>query len=663
MVNKKRSIYFFLMLFVALFVSSCSTDKSTELPPETAAVTILLSTSDGGSAIGATVLLENHNAVDRYQLTATSSEVVFPEIVYGTYNLIIRHIGYVDYIQGPFAVQSNSTTRYTTLMSNEGDLLTGTLSIALSTDNQGSVVGAAVRLNHQNGVNNYFQTATGNTVVFSEVTYGIYEVVVEHIGYKNFVYSPILVQTTSVNHAIELISDGTEPPPHTAIVNINLSTNDGGSVIGSIILLENHDGVTSYHQSAAGSDVVFTGVNYGTYSVIIRHTGYNDYIHSPFLIQSSTVNHAAILVSAGDLTSTVTIHLSTDDGGSVMWALVILENHNGINTYTRTATSDVLTFVDIPFGIYTLIVNHTGYESYSFNPLNVDSSSISHSLTLISEGGGDLTASVRINLSTSDGGSIFGANVKLENQNGTEIYQQTATNSEVLFSEVVYGTYKVNVLHTGYQEYTHNNLIVESESVEHEVYLVSTSIGIGDKITFGIYDWVVLDIQDGKALIMCENLTEQRLYHHTNTEVTWESSSLRAYLNGEFFNSAAFSNNDRSRIVEVNNINGNNQWYGTNGGANTNDRIFILSVAQVVHYFGDSGQLDDRPLGVWYIDDQFSQNRIATLNATPASWWLRSPGDNQLRAIYVHHAGNIFMDGYNVSSESLGVRPALWLEW
>jgi len=103
----------------------------------------------------------------------------------------------------------------------------------------------------------------------------------------------------------------------------------------------------------------------------------------------------------------------------------------------------------------------------------------------------------------------------------------------------------------------------------------------GGKIQFGGYDWFALDKQDGKTLIITEKVIDKRPYHHEETEITWETSDMRKYLNGEFYDS--FSEADRARIIEVTNENPDNPWYGTSGGNQTTDRIFLLSI--------DGGQL------------------------------------------------------------------------
>ena len=184
---------------------------------------------------------------------------------------------------------------------------------------------------------------------------------------------------------------------------------------------------------------------------------------------------------------------------------------------------------------------------------------------------------------------------------------------------------------------------------------------IGEIIQFGAYTWQILDIQGGRALVVSENIIEQRQYHTSWPDITWADCSLRAYLNDEFYNSNAFTDADRARIVQVTNVNEDNQWYGTDGGANTQDRIFILSIAEVVKYFGDSGQLDNRPSGAQWIIDQYSLNRIATYNGTATLWWQRSPGLYNVRAAFVDEEGDLCIAGFRVDNDDIGVRPALWL--
>ena len=187
---------------------------------------------------------------------------------------------------------------------------------------------------------------------------------------------------------------------------------------------------------------------------------------------------------------------------------------------------------------------------------------------------------------------------------------------------------------------------------------------IGDIIQFGAYQWRVLDVQAGRALIISVNVLEQRIYHAQSGSITWADCSLRNYLNDAFYNSEAFTSSDRSRIVQVTNTNANNQWYDTNGGTNTLDRIFLLSLNEVVDYFGDSGQLANKPTSdIFWIGDQYNSQRIATYNDVSTWWWLRSPGGSNDNASNVGGGGLILVNGNDVNNYEGGVRPALWISF
>ena len=198
---------------------------------------------------------------------------------------------------------------------------------------------------------------------------------------------------------------------------------------------------------------------------------------------------------------------------------------------------------------------------------------------------------------------------------------------------------------------------------------------VGDKILFGNYDWQVLDIQNDSALIITENIIEQRPYHDAYVGITWADCSLRKYLNGEFYD--RFNKDDKSRICPVINKNPDNQWYGTKGGEDTRDRIFLLSIEEVVcKYFGDSSSKLYNPgknQRYWFQrKDENNGRRIARLEANKEQiwwWWIRTPGRVNVKAVYIHGDGNIGIQGNNILKGNIadgkctgGVRPALWLK-
>ena len=194
---------------------------------------------------------------------------------------------------------------------------------------------------------------------------------------------------------------------------------------------------------------------------------------------------------------------------------------------------------------------------------------------------------------------------------------------------------------------------------------VQASPKTGDIIPFGEWDWRVLDVHDGKALIITENVIEERPYIVDGTEVTWETCALREYLNGEFLQK--FTTSERERIEETRILNPDNLWYGTNGGNATIDKVFLLSLEEVSRYFDDSGDYQNKNSMEWYDGFGFSNTndskRIASSDKYASWWWwLRSPGSYGTNAAVVNDEGFVIVDGYGGDSVYGGVRPALWLK-
>lgn len=200
---------------------------------------------------------------------------------------------------------------------------------------------------------------------------------------------------------------------------------------------------------------------------------------------------------------------------------------------------------------------------------------------------------------------------------------------------------------------------------------------IGEKIKFGKYQWKVLDIKDKSVLIITDDIIELRAYHNKPGDITWADSEIRKYLNSEFLNN--FSEDEKQRIITTTNQNNDNQWFNMIGGNTTEDKVFLLSIEEVVcKYFGDSSENLRVPNGkykYWFTKkDANNEKRMAKYLDCLWWWWLRSPGRKQNKAAYVHGDGNIGMQGNSALKCNLtsvyhpvtnevkgGVRPALWI--
>jgi len=215
--------------------------------------------------------------------------------------------------------------------------------------------------------------------------------------------------------------------------------------------------------------------------------------------------------------------------------------------------------------------------------------------------------------------------------------------------------------------------LIYLEEVEAEPKPTATPIPspeIGNIIEFGGHNWLVLDVEDGKALIITERIIDIREYHDTNgstAPVTWEDSTIRCWLNNDFYSS--FTVAESGLIVETLVVNNGNLQYGTWGGADTNDKVFLLSIEEVEKYFGSdisarialSAYGDEstwwmQPIGYWR--NYYGQPRSP---GDTTAWWLRSPGNENKFAARVFGNGSIETRGYFVNFRYTGVRPALWL--
>ena len=159
---------------------------------------------------------------------------------------------------------------------------------------------------------------------------------------------------------------------------------------------------------------------------------------------------------------------------------------------------------------------------------------------------------------------------------------------------------------------------------------------------FGGYTWLVLEEKDGKALLLLRDTLEAMSYNETMTPTDWASSTLRQWLNDGFYNS--FSEKDRPRVAETAVKNDNSVDYRVAGGKDTDDHVFLLSLAEAKLYFADdAARIARGPKG---------QN---------AYWWLRSPGAEPILAAIVQSDGSLGFAGSGMTFGERYVRPAMWV--
>lgn len=192
-----------------------------------------------------------------------------------------------------------------------------------------------------------------------------------------------------------------------------------------------------------------------------------------------------------------------------------------------------------------------------------------------------------------------------------------------------------------------------------EFFEKSKDIKIGDTIEFGSYEqdniestgkekikWKVLDIKDGKALVISKNILFFKEYNKTDSDVTWETCSIRKWLNKDFLN-YTFSDSEKA-LISTETVTTEKNAFNISGGNDTKDRIFLLSLSEVERYLKN-----------YYCTPTKYASSAVSFEST--EWWLRTPGNTQNRAVYTYGT-TIAKGGSIVSFSSIGVRPAMWID-
>ena len=196
-----------------------------------------------------------------------------------------------------------------------------------------------------------------------------------------------------------------------------------------------------------------------------------------------------------------------------------------------------------------------------------------------------------------------------------------------------------------------------------------------ERVQFGTYpqtetgedrtpiEWMVMEVdeENHKAFLLSFRGLDSKRYHREYTNVTWETCSLRAWLNDEFLNTA-FTPEEQAAIqdteVDLSEAQGLRDWNSAGRAAgSTRDKLFLLSALEVRKYLvRDEWRLCAVPDGAAekaYLTSSKELNGRKTCD-----YWLRN-------AAYKTNAGIVRADG-TIDKESMNngrgaVRPAMWV--
>lgn len=216
-------------------------------------------------------------------------------------------------------------------------------------------------------------------------------------------------------------------------------------------------------------------------------------------------------------------------------------------------------------------------------------------------------------------------------------YQRAVTAAEE-------GNYKkaVSLLHKKMDDYKD----APERKAQYEKKLLAQA-KVGDTVTFGQAKWLVADLVDDLKnhgtqrkllLVRKKPVKAKTVYQNAGENAQWQSSVMRSWLNETFYQNC-FSSYEQESVLPTTVQTPANRVYGTPGGGQTTDRVFLLDEAEAERY-----------------------QSLLQLADNQRAWWLRTSGREPDSAVFVSADGTTMRYGYAADSKDLGVRPAVWVE-
>ncbi len=195
---------------------------------------------------------------------------------------------------------------------------------------------------------------------------------------------------------------------------------------------------------------------------------------------------------------------------------------------------------------------------------------------------------------------------------------------------------------------------------------------VGSYVTFGQYpqdktggrrpiEWLVLVRENDRILVISRYALDCQQYSTSNMSVTWETCSLRRWLNSTFM-SSAFTSEEQAMIPRVTVRADRNPAYNTSPGNSTTDWVFLLSITEAQKCFSSDDARRCAPTSYATARGVYASNTYTVDGNGTCWWWLRSPGNRSCDAADVSNNGSVHTYGHGVNYGDYAVRPALWIK-
>lgn len=186
-------------------------------------------------------------------------------------------------------------------------------------------------------------------------------------------------------------------------------------------------------------------------------------------------------------------------------------------------------------------------------------------------------------------------------------------------------------------------------------------------------EWIVLDPQSN--LLLCKSLIDSQAYSNTmylngyeytsdkagtNYTCDYESSSIREWLNDDFYNTAFTADQQRYILTTELDNSAYSDYMSIYNSEPTADKIFLLSYSDVQKAkYGFINDTAETPTRQAKGTDYAKSQGLSVGDSYTSTWRLRSAGSCSESGSCVGFFGEVAVDNLGITDVGLGIRPAM----
>ena len=187
----------------------------------------------------------------------------------------------------------------------------------------------------------------------------------------------------------------------------------------------------------------------------------------------------------------------------------------------------------------------------------------------------------------------------------------------------------------------------------------------GTLVSFGRYEqdndlengqedilWLVIEENEDRLVLMSLYALDAMPYSLDGSDAGWETSSVRAFLNNEFYGKA-FTADEQQQILDTLVVTPENPVFGTFNSADTVDKVYLMDHYEVMRYFDIPEPIETVYPQTVVLATAYTMTKDVWLEnpETNHVWiWLRSNGSSSSNAGEVGSYGYLSFNGGSVSN-------------